>query len=156
MDYLFIQIILPLRGFDALYYYLPETEIFYQSNRITEYNYLSFQPVIKSPLNVLLYVYFLYTTGSYEIHLVPFIFLLGIVFVVYDFAIEFFQDESIAQTSVIITLTLPFIYWLLNYWAFYQDLYLCFFFSLTCYFCWKWYKNPNSGQKRHLFSCNNR
>ena len=57
LDYLFIQLVLPLRGFDALYYYLPEAEVFHQANRITEINLLSFSPVTKSPLNVLLYVY---------------------------------------------------------------------------------------------------
>ncbi|MHA1954991.1 MAG: hypothetical protein ACW96U_13710, partial [Candidatus Heimdallarchaeaceae archaeon] len=93
LDYLFIQIVLPLRGFDALYYYLPETEVFYRANRITEFNYLSFLPVTKSPLNVLLYVYSLYTTGELAIQLLPFIFLVGIVFLVYDFAIEIFNNK---------------------------------------------------------------
>lgn len=142
IDYLILELILPLRGFDALYYYLPEAEVFYQAGRITEVNYLSFLPVVKSPLNVLLYVYSYYVTGDLSIQLLPFIFLLGIVFLIYDFSIELFNNRNIGLIAAIFTLTLPFTYWLMNYWAFYQDLYLCYFFSITCYFSLKWYKNP--------------
>ncbi|MFX0170792.1 MAG: hypothetical protein ACFE9L_02625 [Candidatus Hodarchaeota archaeon] len=142
LDYLILELILPLRGFDALYYYFPETEVFYQAGRITEVNYLSFLPVVKSPLHVLLFVYAYYVTADLSIQLFPFLFLLGLVFLAYDFSIELFHNRSIALTTSIFTLSLPFIYWLMNYWAFYQDLYLCYFFSLTCYFSLKWYKSP--------------
>jgi len=142
LDYLILELILPLRGFDALYYYFPETEVFYQAGRITEVNYLSFLPVVKSPLHILLYVYAYYVTADLSIQLIPFLFLLGLVFLAYDFSMELFHNRSIALTSSIFTLSLPFIYWLMNYWAFYQDLYLCYFFSVTCYFSLKWYKSP--------------
>ena len=39
-EYLFLELILPLRGFDALYYYFPEAKVFIESGRITEINYL--------------------------------------------------------------------------------------------------------------------
>jgi hypothetical protein len=140
--YFILELILPPRGFDALYYYFPEAKTFYQAGRITEINYLSFLPVAKSPLNVLLYVYAYYITGELSIQLIPFLFLLGLVFLIYDFSLELFDNHSIAFTAAIFTLTLPFVYWLMNYWAFYQDLYLCYFFSVTCYFSLKWYKSP--------------
>ncbi|MFX1548097.1 MAG: hypothetical protein ACFFCU_17965 [Promethearchaeota archaeon] len=143
LDYLILETILPLRGFDALYYYFPEAEVFYQTGRITEVNYLSFLPVVKSPLNVLLYVYTYYITGELAINLIPFLFLLGLVFLIYDFSLEIFNDRSLALTAAIFVLVLPFTYWLMNYWAFYQDLYLCYFFSVTCYFSLKWYKSPS-------------
>lgn len=143
LDYLFLVLILPIRGFDALYYYLPEAEVFSQTDRITEVNYLSFLPVVKSPFNVLLYVYSKYVTNEFAIQILPFLFLVGIVLVVYDFSLEIFQNKTMALTSGIFVLTLPFIYWLINYWAFYQDLYLAYFFSVTCYFGYKWYKSPS-------------
>ncbi len=146
-DYLFLELIQPLRGFDALYYYLPEAEIFSQTGRITEINYLSFLPVVKSPLNVLLFVYTKYITGEFAIHLIPFLFLVGIVLLTYDFALELFENQSIALMASIFVLTLPLTYWLMNWWAFYQDLYLCYFFSIACYFCLKWYKNSTN----HIF-----
>ncbi|MHA2244545.1 MAG: hypothetical protein ACXADY_06215 [Candidatus Hodarchaeales archaeon] len=144
LDYFILELILPLRGFDALYYYFPEAEVFYQAGRITEINYLSFLPVVKSPLNVLLYVYAYYITGDLAIQLIPFLFLLGLVLLIYDFAIEFFNNHSLALIAAIFTLVLPLTYWLMNYWAFYQDLYLCYFFSVTCYFSLKWYKSPSN------------
>ncbi|MFX0139700.1 MAG: hypothetical protein ACFFDN_39030, partial [Candidatus Hodarchaeota archaeon] len=142
IDYLILELILPLRGFDALYYYFPETEVFYQAGRITEVNYLSFLPVVKSPLHVLLYVYAYYVTADLSIQLIPFLFLLGLVFLAYDFSMELFHNRSIALTASIFMLSLPFIYWLMNFWAFYQDLYLCYYFSITCYFSLKWFKSP--------------
>lgn len=141
--YFILELILPLRGFDALYYYFPEAKTFYQAGRITEINYLSFLPVAKSPLNVLLYVYTYYVTGELSIQLIPFLFLMGLVFLSYDFSLELFDNHSIAFIAAIFTLALPFTYWLMNYWAFYQDLYLCYFFSVTCYFSLKWYKSPS-------------
>lgn len=142
LDYLILELILPLRGFDALYYYFPETEVFFLAGRITEINYLSFLPVSKSPLNVLLYVYSYYVTGNMFFQLIPFLFLLGLVLVIYDFSIELFHEKQLAYIACIFTLCLPLIYWLMNYYAFYQDLYLCYFFSVTCYFALKWYKSP--------------
>lgn len=144
LDYFILEIILPLRGFDALYYYFPEAEVFYQAGRITDINYLSFLPVVKSPLNVLLYVYTYYITGELAIHLIPFLFLLGLVVLIYDFSLEIFHNKSLALTAAVFTLVLPFTYWLMNYWAFYQDLYLCYFFSVTCYFSLKWFKSPSN------------
>ncbi len=147
IDYLILELLLPLRGFDALYYYFPETEVFFQTQRITEANYLSFLPVVKSPFNVLLFLYIYFTTNSMLIQLIPFLFLVGLVFLVYDFCIELFDNKSIAMIASIFILTLPFTYWLMNYWAFYQDLYLAYFFSVSCYFSLKWYKNPSN----HIF-----
>ncbi|MFX1282090.1 MAG: hypothetical protein ACFFB5_00485 [Promethearchaeota archaeon] len=143
LDYFILELILPLRGFDAFYYYFPEAEIFYQAGRITEINYLSFSPVVKSPFNVLLYVYSYYVTGDLSIQLIPFLFLLGLVLLIYDFALELFNNKSLGLIAAIFTLVLPLTYWLMNYWAFYQDLYLCYFFSVTCYFSLKWYKSPS-------------
>lgn len=142
LDYFVLELILPLRGFDALYYYFPEAEVFSRAGRITEFNYLSFLPVVKSPLQVLLFVYSIYATDNYSFHLIPFLFLLGLVLLNYDFSLELFNNKAIAYSAAIFTLVLPFIYWMMNYWAFYQDLYLCYFFSLTCYFSLKWYKSP--------------
>ena len=144
LDYFILELILPLRGFDALYYYFPEAEVFSQAERITEINYLSFLPVVKSPLNVLLYVYSYYVTGELAIQLIPFLFLLGLVALVYDFSLELFNNHSVALIAAIFILVLPFTYWLMNYWAFYQDLYLCYFFSVTCYFSLKWHKSPSN------------
>lgn len=144
LDYFVLELILPLRGFDALYYYFPEAEVFAQAERITEINYLSFLPVVKSPLNVLLYVYSYYVTGELAIQLIPFLFLLGLVILVYDFSMELFDNKSIAMIAAIFILVLPFTYWLMNYWAFYQDLYLCYFFSVTCYFSLKLHKSPSN------------
>ncbi|MFW9856980.1 MAG: hypothetical protein ACFFFG_18160, partial [Candidatus Thorarchaeota archaeon] len=144
LDYLFLSIVLPLRGFDTLYYYLPETEVFHQTNRITEANYLSFLPVVKSPMNVLIFVYGYYITNDLAIYLIPFLFFLGLVFLVYDFSLELFDNRLLAQTSVIFLLTLPLLYWFMDFWAFYQDLFLCYFVSVTCYFSYKWFKSPSN------------
>ncbi len=142
-DYIILETILPLRGFDAFYYYFPEAEVFYQSGRITEVNYLSFLPVVKSPLNVLLYVYCYYVTNQLAIQIIPFLFLIGLVMLVYDFSLELFDNQSLALIAAIFMMTLPFTYWLMNLWAFYQDLYLSYFFSVACYFSLKWYKTPS-------------
>ncbi|NHJ25054.1 MAG: hypothetical protein EAX89_10790 [Candidatus Lokiarchaeota archaeon] len=147
VEYLFLELILPLRGFDALYYYFPEARTFIEAGRITEVNYLSFLPVVKSPLHVLLFVYSYYITGGFHIQLIPFVFLLGLLFLLYDFSIEIFSKKSIAYTSSLLLLVLPFTYWLMNYWVFYQDLYLCYFFSLACYLSYKWLKT----QEKHEY-----
>ena len=51
----------------------------------------------------------------------------------YNFSKQIFKDEHKYLVSVCLLFFTPLFHWLLEYWMYYQELYVLYFFSLTIY-----------------------
>lgn len=149
-EYILIQLLLPLRGFDAMYYYFPEAEIFYLTDSIVDINYLSFQPVVKSPFNVLLFSFALYITHQASYQLYPILFIIGLIVITYNFALELWGNEYKARFAAMVLLVTPVIYWVVSYWVYYQDLYVSFFCATAFYYVWKGVYKSKENQNSYI------
>jgi len=133
IDYILYQLFLPIRGYDALWAYIPESLWYWRTNHIPVLNLLNFRPSSKEPAHILLFSYSLYTTGELSIQFLPILFLLGWVAIIYLFTIRMWQNQIKALFAVLLFLVTPFMNWLVNFWAYYQDIYLAFYFSAALY-----------------------
>ena len=136
-EYFVLQLFLPLRGFDALYYYFPEAEVFYLADHITDINYLSFSPVVKAPFNVMLFTFSLYISNQNTYQMYPLLFLIGSSLLVYDLSMELWGEKIKARLAMLVFLVTPVVFWTMTFWAYYQDLYVGYFFGAAFYFVWK-------------------
>ena len=128
------QLILPpLRGFDALWRYFPESLVFYQLNRIPVLDYLVYRPVTYEPVNTLLYTFSYYLITQPELEFIPLLYLFAFLLLAYNFSKQIFKDEHKYLVSVCLLFFTPLFHWLLEYWMYYQELYVLYFFSLTIY-----------------------
>ncbi|MFX1283445.1 MAG: hypothetical protein ACFFB5_07310 [Promethearchaeota archaeon] len=150
-EYFSLQFILPLRGLDALNYYLPEAEIFYFANKITDINYLSYTQIEKAPLNTLLFTFSYYVSNERAYQMFPLLFLIGSSFLGYDLSMEVWGEKIKGQLVMLVFLVLPVVYWTMSYWAFYQDLYICYFFGVSFYFIWKGINQQTEYTKLYTF-----
>ncbi len=137
MEYFFLQLILPVRGFDAMHYYFPEAEVFYLSDQISDINYLSFSPVVKAPLNVLFFTFSLYISQSQSYQIYPLLFLIGSSLLAYDLSMELWGEKAKARLAMLVFLVTPVVYWTMSYWAFYQELFVGYFVGAAFYFAWR-------------------
>ena len=133
--YLIYALLLPLRGYDALWIYLPNALWFYLNASIPYLNGLNFVPTVKEPLNSLLYTFALYLTGNFSIELFPVIFFIFWAILTYKLCLKIFPDQhTLALLSLAMFLAFPANIWFMDQWAYYQDIYLGFFFTATVYF----------------------
>ncbi|MHA2365199.1 MAG: hypothetical protein ACXAC7_14665, partial [Candidatus Hodarchaeales archaeon] len=148
LDIIFYQLFLPIRGYDALWMYIPESLWYYQTDYIPIFDLMNFRPITKEPAHILLFSYSFYTTGNLSIQLLPALFLLGWAGIIYAFTLRLWQNQTKATFSVLLFLVSPFINWLVNFWAYYQDIFLGFFFSgaIYCVFVLCYFENT-SGER---------
>jgi hypothetical protein len=130
---LFLQIILPLRGYDALWMYFTSSYVIYLTDSIPLVNYLTFQPFFKEPVLLLLYAGGIYLTSDFSLIFLPILFTCGNAVLVYLLTKEFTKNHQLRLFAVLIYLVMPFTKWMVDSWAYYQDLYLEFFFTLTVF-----------------------
>ena len=133
--YLIYAALLPLRGYDALFIYLPNSLWFFVNSSIPYFNGLNFVPTIKEPLNSLLFTFTLYVTGNFSIELIPVIFFIFWGVLTYKLCLKVFPNQqTLALVSFAMFLAFPANLWLMDKWAYYQDIYIGFFFTATIYF----------------------
>lgn len=137
LDLVLYQLFLPIRGFDALFMYIPESIWYYRVNTIPPVDLLVFRPIVKEPAHILLFTFVLYTTGNLFIQLLPVLFMVGLALVTYAFVMEQWGDETKALFSMILLLVLPFTNYLFNFWPYYQEIYVAFYFSTTLFAVYK-------------------
>ena len=121
ITYFFHAAILPLRGYDALFMYFPNAILFSQINSIPPFNPLNFFPVIKEPLNALLYTYSIKLVNNISVDVV----ILAVIFlwaiVTYKLTLVFFPEKySLAYLSALMFLFFPLNLWFLDHWFFYN------------------------------------
>ena len=155
MEYFILVFLLPPeRGWDALFYYFPQGKVFYLTDSIPKFDFLSLRPTEKAPLIILFISYSLYVTKAANLQFIPLLYLVGLQLLVFDFLRSVGYKEKLAQLGLAIVLVTPFVYWLIDQWLYYQDLYVGYYYSLTAYWLWKIYitKETENPQKIFLWS----
>ena len=125
------NLILPFRDFDAIWMYIPDAMWYYRVNYIPDFNLLNFRLSTKEPLISLLFTYSLYTTGDLNIKLLPIFFIIGWSATIYVFAQKLWDDTTKSCLAVLLFLVSPFMYYIINFWVYYQEIYVSFFYSVT-------------------------
>ena len=143
--YLFHAWILPLRGYDALNLYFPDAILFNLTKEIPLFNPFNFFPVVKEPLNSLLYSYSLSLVNQISVDLVILLIILLWAGLTYYLTLLFFpSNRNLAFLSFLMFLFFPLNFWFLDQWFYYQDIFLGFFFTCTIYFTLKSFDSSNS------------
>jgi hypothetical protein len=140
-------LVYPLRGWDFLHFYLPNSFRVYITGQLGQINELNFYPQFKPPLNVLLYSYVFFVTQSEMLHLVPMMFLAGTVYLCYKIA----KFEGISKRNSLLAavafLATPFVFFLVYEFQYYQETYVMFFTTAAFYFFRRFYKETKSKNK---------
>ncbi|MFQ5977133.1 MAG: hypothetical protein ACE5OZ_03250 [Candidatus Heimdallarchaeota archaeon] len=132
-QYFLLLLIYPLWGFDALETYLPNAFYYYQQDSIPKFNVLTVTPTIKAPAHTLLFTYVLYVSGNDVYYLIPYFTLFSLVVVTYKFGEVFLGSSRRGWLAALLLLALPLTRELMTLWAYYQDLYVAFYFAAAIY-----------------------
>jgi len=137
-------LVYPLRGWDFLHFYLPNSFRVYITGQLGKINELNFYPQFKPPLNILLYAYVFFVTQSEMLHLVPMMFLSGTVYLCYKIA----KFEGISKRNSLIAsiafLATPFVFFLVYEFQYYQETYVMFFTTAAFYFFRRFFKEDKT------------
>ncbi|NPD88449.1 MAG: hypothetical protein HGN29_06980 [Asgard group archaeon] len=140
-------LVYPLRGWDFLHFYLPNSFRLYLTGQLGEINELNFYPQFKPPLNVLLYAYVFFVTQSEMLHLIPIMYLAGTVYLCYKIA----RFEGISKRNSLIAsiafLATPFVFFLVYEFQYYQETYVMFFTTAAFYFFRRFFKESKTKNK---------
>ena len=130
-----LQSILPLRGWDALQFYLPNAFYFNLADSLGPgVNGLTFFPLFKAPVNSLLQSYTIYFTTKMDISLVPSIFFISSAILVLNILGKLGMSKEIQYSAASLYLASPFVYIHILEFAYYQDPVLGFYYALAIYY----------------------
>ncbi len=136
-------LVYPLRGWDFLHFYLPNSFRIYLTGQLGIVNEWNFMPQFKPPVNILLFAYGFFVTQTEMIQLIPLLFLTGVVFLCYKIAkLEGLTKKSSLLTSIALLAT-PFTFFLIYEFQYYQEIYITFFTTATYFFFRKFLKSEN-------------
>ncbi len=130
-SYTIFNLILPFRDFDAIWMYIPDAMWYYRLNYIPQLNPLNFRLSTKEPVVSLLFTFSLYTTGSLTIKLFPTLFVIGWSLTVYVFIDKIWHNTTKALMGMLLFIISPFMYYIFNFWVYYQEIYVSFFYAVT-------------------------
>ena len=82
-------------------------------------------------MHTLFFTQALYSTGQLYIQLIPVLFFIGWILINYSFVIKIWKIENKALFSVLLFLVIPFTFYIINFWAYYQEIFIGFFYSAT-------------------------
>ncbi|MHA2276333.1 MAG: hypothetical protein ACXAC2_11220, partial [Candidatus Kariarchaeaceae archaeon] len=146
LGYVFISLIYPERGWDALQFYFPNSIYFFLEDDIpSTVNPFTFFPTFKPPSNTLFLVYSLYATKGFYAHLFPVAFLLAIVCATIIFAMDLGMTKRKAKITSIFLITTPAVYVTMLEYSFYQELPVTFFYSMGIIYYQKGQKDGKMG-----------
>ncbi|MBY8999794.1 MAG: hypothetical protein KGD64_02670 [Candidatus Heimdallarchaeota archaeon] len=134
-------LVYPLRGWDFLHFYLPNSFRIYLTGQLGLINELNFMPQFKPPVNILLFAYGFFVTQTEMIHLIPILFIIGTVFLCYKIAIFEGLTKKSSLLSSIALLATPFTFFLVYEFQYYQEIYITFFTTATYFFFRKFLKS---------------
>ena len=136
-------LVYPLRGWDFLHFYLPNSFRIFVTGQLGIINEFNFMPQFKPPVNILLFAYGFFVTQSEMIQLIPLLFLTGIVFLCYKIAkLEGLTKKSSLLSSIALLAT-PFTFFLIYEFQYYQEIYITFFTTAAYFFFKKFLKSEN-------------
>ncbi len=136
-------LVYPLRGWDFLHFYLPNSFRIFVTGQLGIINEFNFMPQFKPPVNILLFAYGFFVTQSEMIHLIPLLFLVGIVFLCYKIAKLEGLTKKTSLLSSIALLATPFTFFLIYEFQYYQEIYITFFTTAAYFFFRKFLKSAN-------------
>ncbi|MHA1450764.1 MAG: hypothetical protein ACTSP4_15255, partial [Candidatus Hodarchaeales archaeon] len=116
-----LQVILPLRGYDATWMYFTSAYVMYVTDSIPLVNYLIMQPMFKEPVLLMMYTVGIYLTSDFSLIFLPVVFTFGNAALVYLLAKMFTENRRMQLYAVVIYLVMPLTKWMVEYWAYYQD-----------------------------------
>jgi hypothetical protein len=151
--YVIYAIILPLRGYDALWMYLPDALWYYQTDSIPLFNILNFRPAVKEPIPSLFFTFSLYITTEFSINFIPLIFFLAWSLLAVEFVKLLWPTYPRYLQWFIwpLFLAFPLNIWFMDNWAYYQDIFLGFFFSCALYYYFKLFYNKNVTNRYYYY-----
>jgi hypothetical protein len=143
-------LVYPLRGWDFLHFYLPNSFRVYITGQLGEINELNFYPQFKPPLNVLLYSFVFFVTQSEMLHLVPLMYLAGTAYLCYKIA----RFEGLTKRNGLIAsiafLATPFVFFLVYEFQYYQETYVMFFTTAAFYYFRRFFKEKKTKNKFYV------
>ncbi|MHA2357541.1 MAG: ArnT family glycosyltransferase [Candidatus Heimdallarchaeaceae archaeon] len=148
--YILQSLVYPLRGWDFLHFYLPNSFRIYITGQLGLINELNFFPQFKPPLNILLYAFAFFTTQTEMLHLVPMLYLAGTVYLCYKIAVNEGLSKKIALIGSIAFLATPFTFFLVYEFQYYQEVYVMFFATSSFYFFRKFLQTEKTREQFYL------
>ncbi len=145
--YVFNGLIYPLRGWDALHFYIPNAFHLFLTGRLPNINPLNFMPQFKPPLNIFLYAYAFYITLGEMIQLISFVYLGGTAYLCYKIAK---QENLSKRTSLMVGIAFfatPLIYFMVFEYQYYQDIFIMFFTTASFYYFRRMFKVDAQNEK---------
>ncbi|MEL0164563.1 MAG: hypothetical protein VW886_06285 [Candidatus Heimdallarchaeota archaeon] len=134
INYMFLQTIFPLRGWDALNFYIPiGLDYYLRDDVFFDFNLFTLFPSFKAPISSLMISYNMYFSNQLQQNLghVIFIIMLGIMIVRYCEIKGY--SENIRLYSYLIYLTAPMTYTYFHDMVYYQDHIIGFFYAMTMF-----------------------
>ena len=145
--YILQGLVYPLRGWDFLHFYLPNSFRIYVTGQLGRINELNFLPQFKPPANILLYAFGFFITQAEMIQLIPLLFLGGSAYLCYKIAILENLSKKTALIATIAFLATPLTYFLIYEFQYYQEIFILFFTSASFYYFRKLIKTPDTRNK---------
>jgi len=146
--YFIDAMISPLRGWDALQFYLPNARIYVLDNRFTlGTNPLTFYPMFKPPLTSILFGYSFAVVGEFHLQVFPLFYMSLIPYVCIKIANLLFEDQRIGYFAAILLSTMTFSFQILLEFYYYQEIFLTLFVNTSFYY---YLKFRASGDRYHL------
>ena len=128
--FVFINLIYPERGWDALHFYFPNGLYFYLTDDIPrDFNVFSFYPTHKPPVSALLLTYNFYINPGFFGQLVPILYIVGLSFLIFRMGEEINLPYRYRLVSIITLLLTPAVYMTILEFAYYQELPVSFYYS---------------------------
>ncbi|MCG3256990.1 MAG: hypothetical protein KAU62_12915 [Candidatus Heimdallarchaeota archaeon] len=132
--YAFQILVYPLKGWDFLHFYLPNSFRIFITGQLSSINELTFFPQFKPPMNILLFAYTFFVTQSEMIQFIPILYLSGTAYFCYKISKIMGLSKKTALFASIAFLATPLTYFLLYEYTYYQEMYILFFTTGAFYY----------------------
>lgn len=149
--YAFQVLVYPLKGWDFLHFYLPNSFRIYVTGQLSLINELTFFPQFKPPMNILLFAYTFFVTQSEMIQFIPILFLAGTAFYCYKIAKSMGLSQKTSLFASIAFLATPLTYFLIYEYTYYQEIYILFFTTAAFYY-YKRFLGTEEGKEQFYFA----
>ncbi|MHA1199794.1 MAG: hypothetical protein ACTSQF_10740 [Candidatus Heimdallarchaeaceae archaeon] len=132
--YILQVLVYPLKGWDFLHFYLPNSFRLFITGQLSQINELTFVPQFKPPMNVFIFAYTFFVTQAEMIQLVPLLYLAGTVFYCYRISTLIGLSKKTSLFAVIAFLATPLTFFLVYEFIYYQEIFIMFFVTAGFYY----------------------
>lgn len=142
--YILQVLVYPLKGWDFLHFYLPNSFRLFLTGQLSKINELTFLPQYKPPMNIFLYAYTFFVTQAEMIQLVPLLFLAGTVYYCYRISQTIGLSKKTSLFAVIAFLATPLTFFLVYEYIYYQEIFIMFFVTASFYYYKRFLKSQQT------------